>query len=103
MPLNGLKQPTYTACGQDCGSCGCLGDLCPGCEAAGGRIFHSPEGCPICRCVRGEKGLRHCGVCGEIPCRIWRDTRAPALSDKAFAADIRQRVENLKRRPDGRA
>ena len=46
------RQQTFTVCGQDCGSCGCLGGLCPGCEAAGGRVFHSPEGCPIYRCVR---------------------------------------------------
>lgn len=91
------RQQTFTVCGQDCGSCGCLGGLCPGCEAAGGQVFHSPEGCPIYRCVREEKGFRDCGQCGEIPCRIWQDTRDPAVSDEAFAADIRLRVDNLKR------
>ena len=69
----------------------------PGCEAAGGQVFHSPEGCPIYRCVREEKGFRDCGQCREIPCRIWQDTRDPAVSDEAFAADIRLRVDNLKR------
>lgn len=81
-------------CGSDCVSCGCYGDLCPGCNACKGRVFHAPNGCPIYLCM-DQKGLSSCGECSERPCAVWRSTRDPNLSDAEFEKTIENRLAAL--------
>jgi len=53
-------------CGLDCGRCDWRERMnCPGCQAADGHMFHGD--CPIALCSI-EKGLPHCGACGQLPC-----------------------------------
>lgn len=86
-----------SCCGIDCGACECRGNLCVGCNACEGRVFHAPEGgvCPIYDCVRNKKGLAHCGQCREVPCTIWKNTRDPKFTDEEFAENMAERVRNL--------
>lgn len=67
------EQPIMSVCGTDCRSCYCFGNMCNGCSACEGKVFHAPEGkaCPIYDCVRNEKELHDCGKCKEVPCQIW--------------------------------
>lgn len=87
-----------SVCGTDCGMCYCFGKMCDGCNACEGKVFHAPEGkaCPIYDCVRNEKTLHDCGKCGEIPCKIWLDTRDPKYSDEEFNENVAGRVKRLK-------
>lgn len=93
-----LASRGLSVCGTDCSACGCYGNLCQGCIACSGRVFHAPEGraCAIYTCVVEEKGLKHCGECGEIPCQIWMSTRDPKYSDEEFAETVKTRVQALK-------
>ena len=38
-----------SCCGTDCSKCGCFGNMCKGCSASLGKVFHAPDGqaCPI--------------------------------------------------------
>ena len=87
-----------SACGTDCSACGLLGNMCQGCNAAKGKVFHAPEGkpCPIYACCVNKHRCATCGDCAEVPCALWRATRDPSLSDEAFEASIQTRVVNLK-------
>ncbi len=87
-----------TVCGQVCGDCDFYQKDCPGCNESGGKVFFVPEGkvCPIYACAANRKRLTHCGLCGEAPCQLWRDTRDPALSDQAFEEGLAHRTERLK-------
>ena len=85
-----------SVCGADCSSCACFGALCKGCNAHEGKVFHSPEGCPIHRCVRSEKHLHNCGKCDQAPCEIWRKTRDPKFTDVEFERNIAERIGRLK-------
>lgn len=87
-----------SVCGTDCGSCYCYGEMCSGCNACEGKVFHSPEGCAIYQCVIHEKGLEHCGKCKELPCGIWKATRDPKYSDEEFEKNIAQRMQMLEKK-----
>lgn len=87
-----------SACGTDCAACPLHGEVCRGCNASMGRVFHAPEGkaCPIYACCCGKRRYATCGDCADVPCDLWRATRDPALSDAAFEASILDRLRNLK-------
>lgn len=87
-----------SACGTDCADCPLHGDMCPGCNAVKGKVFHAPEGaaCPLFACCANRHRYATCGECGELPCALMRATRDPNLSDAAFEESIRTRVGNLK-------
>ncbi|MCR5249251.1 MAG: hypothetical protein K6E50_01445 [Lachnospiraceae bacterium] len=36
---NGL----ISCCGSDCSTCYCYGEMCKGCNAVCGKVFHAPE------------------------------------------------------------
>ena len=76
-------------CGLDCGRCDCRAKTnCPGCQAAGGRMFWGE--CQVATCCMG-KGLAHCGKCDEFPCDV--------LKEFAYSkehGDNGQRIERLK-------
>ena len=90
---------TMSCCGTDCSQCSYAGTNCPGCTASQGRPFYSPDTpCPIYRCAVLENKRPSCASCRELPCSTWHATRDPQLTDEAFAAGIRERVEHLKQR-----
>lgn len=91
------SQRDLSCCGTDCSTCGCDEEMCPGCNACRGKVFHAPAGkaCPIYECVVNEKGLEHCGQCPHLPCDIWKHTRDPIFTDKEFAENIAERVGRL--------
>ena len=41
--------------------------------------------------------MQNCGECGEVPCKIWFDTRDPKFSDEEFNENIAMRVQALKK------
>lgn len=86
-----------TVCGQVCGECDFYQKDCAGCNESVGKVFHAPAGkaCPIYACAANRKHLTHCGLCGEAPCQLWRDTRDPALSDQEFEKDLIRRLKQL--------
>lgn len=86
-----------SCCGTDCSKCGCLGNMCKGCNASLGKVFHAPKGkaCPIYECSIHQKGMKGCGECAYVPCEIWRKTRDPSFSDEEFEQNIRERIERL--------
>ena len=93
------KQESISVCGTDCSACGCFGQMCNGCNACEGKVFHAPEGqaCPIYDCVKNTKGMRHCGQCGEVPCKIWLATRDPKYTDEEFQENVAARVQMLRK------
>ncbi len=91
------KKTLVSVCGTDCSACFCFGNMCQGCNACEGKVFHAPEGkaCPIYECVRNKKGLHDCGKCAEVPCGIWYQTRDPKYTDEEFEENVAMRVKAL--------
>ncbi len=89
-----------SCCGMDCSQCGLRGNLCVGCNAACGKVFHAPEGkeCPIYYCSRIKNGFKSCGECDKLPCDIILGTRDPNLSDEEFMKTVEERVSRLKKK-----
>lgn len=98
------KADLISCCGSDCGSCGCYGNLCKGCNAVSGKVFHAPEGkeCPIYDCSRVKNAFQSCGECGKLPCALILETRDPSLSEEEFMKTVSDRVDRLRgREADG--
>lgn len=91
-----------SVCGTDCTKCGCYGNMCAGCNELNGKVFHAPKGeaCPIYRCAVNKNKYANCAGCDRLPCDVWRATKDPSMTEEAFAANIAERVGNL--RPDGK-
>jgi hypothetical protein len=89
-------------CGLYCGECPLLGKQCTGCGNVEGRPFwtsYMKDGiCPLHDCCQNTKKLEHCGLCEELPCKVFNELRDPDLSDQAFAESLSARVKNLKAR-----
>ena len=87
-----------SCCGSDCGACYCYGDMCMGCSAVHGKVFHAPEGkeCPIYHCCRTEHGFSSCGECEKLPCALILGTRDPSLSEEEFMKTVEDRVKRLR-------
>ena len=91
-----------TVCGVYCSSeCHAFNEECAGCNQLAGKVSWAPEigqeCCPLYTCVVG-KGFQTCAECAEVPCEIWLvETKNPAVSEAAFAAEVKRRVSNLKR------
>ncbi len=95
-----LLSDTLSCCGTECTKCSCYGNLCKGCNASLGKVFHAPEGraCPIYECSVNQKKCRTCRECGSVPCDIWRTTKDPSFSEEEFEKNIQERIERLKKR-----
>lgn len=89
---------SLSVCGTDCSTCYCFGNMCPGCNACSGKVFHVPDGktCAIYDCTVNQKKLKNCGSCSSAPCDIWMKTRDPKYSDEEFSANIKMRMDALK-------
>ncbi len=88
-----------SVCGVNCSTdCKAYRTECAGCNELQGKVswaeFYGKEHCPIYECAMAL-GLSSCGECGEVPCRIWYDTKNPDVTDEEFEADIRSRLKNL--------
>lgn len=85
-------------CGIDCGACYCYGEMCKGCNQCKGQVFYKKEGqtCELYQCVKDQKKYPHCGMCKEVPCTIWKETRDPKYTDEEFQNLIDKRINILK-------
>jgi hypothetical protein len=94
-----MLNPCGHKCENDCPYIETVG--CTGCVTLQGKVFWAAstetKTCPIYACAVG-RGYDDCGACPELPCKIWMETRDPSFSDEFFAADIKQRISNLKRK-----
>lgn len=93
------EKELVSVCGTDCSVCDCFGKICKGCSSCEGKVFHAPEGksCLIYDCVRNNRHMQNCGKCGEVPCKIWFDTRDPKFSDEEFNENVAMRVQALQK------
>lgn len=87
-----------SCCGNDCRSCSCYDNLCPGCNESYGKVFHAPTGkaCSIYSCSVQKHKFTNCADCDQLPCSIWKATKDPSFSDEAFEQNIQERVKNLR-------
>ena len=92
------KEDLISCCGTDCAACYCYGEMCQGCSAVYGKVFHAPEGkeCPVYACCRIQNGFLSCGECGKLPCELILGTRDPHLSEEEFMQTVSDRVKRLK-------
>lgn len=90
---------TISVCGTQCAACYCYGELCQGCNACEGKVFHMPDGetCAIYECTVHTKKFKDCGACEAAPCEIWLRTRDPKFSDEEFDRNIKERMQMLKK------
>ena len=91
------RKSRISVCGTDCSVCYCYGNMCNGCNACEGKVFHPPEGCSIYQYVIHNKNLENCGKCKDAPCEIWRATRDPKYSDEEFEKNIAERMQTLRK------
>lgn len=92
-----------SCCGSDCSTCYCYGEMCKGCNAVCGKVFHAPDGkeCPIYYCCRIQNGFRSCGECDKLPCDLILGTRDPSMSEEEFMKNVDERVKRLRGECDG--
>ena len=58
-------------CGFDCSTCDCMTQMgCPGCLAAGGKLFWGE--CTGAKCCIA-RGHEHCGQCADFPCTVVKE------------------------------
>ena len=89
-------------CGLYCGTCEYLGNQCQGCGHEQGKPFWTKEvgieACLMYDCCVNVKHLEHCGMCDDLPCKIFLLIRDPSLSDEEFEKSLMERQEDLKKR-----
>ena len=91
-------------CGMYCKDCGFLGKQCSGCGYVEGKPFWTsemnPPICPIYDCCVNNMQLEHCGLCSNLPCKIFLDLRDPSMSEEEFQQSLQQRQSELQKRKD---
>ena len=74
-----MEVQMFSPCGTVCDDCdwfkGEKQPQCPGCEAVEGKPFWGA--CETYACVM-ERGVEHCGVCGEFPCEDFMSRYDPS-------------------------
>lgn len=90
-----------SACGANCLECRFYKNLCSGCFNVKGQPFWTADifedkNCPLYKCSLNEKGLKHCGDCGDLPCNIFSEMKDPEMSDDEHKKSIDKRVKALK-------
>lgn len=82
-------------CGANCLLCGCYGNLCKGCNASGGAVFHTGnKPCAIYSCAQRSMNKNCCG-CEKSPCEVWHNTRDPKFTDEQFSRNVELRIRTL--------
>lgn len=61
-----------------------------------------PNVCPVYVCAR-ERGLQHCGVCGEFPCILLVAFAAVGRDDRIHSAELRALIGDVAWREQRRA
>ena len=92
------RNEMISCCGSDCSACTCYGNMCKGCNALCGKVFHALGGkaCPIYDCCRIQNGFHSCGECEKLPCDLILGTRDPSLSEEEFMKTVEERVKRLR-------
>lgn len=87
-----------SCCGLDCSTCYCFGEMCKGCNALCGKVFHVPDGkaCVIYHCCKTQNGYDSCKECDKLPCDLILGTRDPNMSEEEFMKSVDERVKRLK-------
>ena len=76
-------------CGAYCGVCEWKEKTnCPGCQKSRSKMFWGE--CSVAKCAI-EKGLKHCGLCSELPCE-----KLQRAFDDLEHGDNGERLINLK-------
>ncbi|MGQ9620752.1 MAG: DUF3795 domain-containing protein [Bacteroidales bacterium] len=91
-----------SACGLICSNCEYYQTPCAGCYAVRGSTFWAIEMmpsqvCPLFDCVVNKKGLKSCGECDELPCKLFTEMKDSSVSDEEHIRMIGVRVERLKK------
>jgi hypothetical protein len=89
-----------SVCGVNCIECDYFKKSeCLGCSEIKGQVwwasYVSATVCPIYTCVEDKK-IDDCGMCSEMPCKLWRELKDPSHTDEQHEAGINERVENLR-------
>jgi hypothetical protein len=50
--------------------------------------------------VDNQKQLEHCGLCEDLPCKMFLELRDPNMSDEEFHESLKARQEALRRRTE---
>lgn len=90
----------FGPCGINCETCYDYKSNCSGCRSTEGKAYWTSysglDVCPIYRCCTESRGHSSCGECSKLPCQLFYDTRDPAVSAEAHAADVLLRVGRLR-------
>jgi hypothetical protein len=89
-----------SACGLICDTCEFYNTTCTGCHAVKGSTFWAKEMmpskvCPLYDCSVNKKGLKDCGECSELPCKLFRDMKDPNSTEEQHLRSISERVARL--------
>lgn len=95
--MNGL----LSVCGCECSDCDYFEKKeCKGCNQVQGKVwwigYVNAASCPIYDCVNNTKKVDSCGLCSELPCKLWYDLKDPNLTDEQHNQSIVERAERLK-------
>jgi len=85
-----------SACGLICDNCQFFSKECEGCHAAKGKPFwtafkNNVSVCSIYDCSVNRKGLKDCGLCDSLPCRIYFDLKDPNITEEQHLESIKAR------------
>lgn len=93
-------------CGLYCGTCEYFEKQCEGCGHVKGKPFWvshiGVDVCALYNCCVNQKHLEHCGQCGELPCKTFKNQADPSLSpEEAKESLLKRQRELLKRKEIG--
>ncbi len=93
-------EKSISCCGIVCPECQYYPNDCAGCPALRGKVFWlqyvEAEVCPIYQCCVGEKKLKHCGLCSELPCEHWKRFEDPNMTAEERVEGEKRQISLLK-------
>ena len=100
MTVKNLASP----CGLYCGTCEYLGKNCQGCGNIQGKPFWTEKMniniCPLYDCCVNNNTLEHCGICSNLPCKLFKSFYDPSLSPVEAEKSIASRQNELLKRKE---
>ncbi len=91
-------------CGTYCPDCRFYAVKCAGCGAVKGKPFwvkeYNREVCRMYGCCVNEHKLEHCGMCGELPCKIFTESSDPSETPEQARISRANRINALKLRKE---
>ena len=90
-----------SACGLICNECEFYNKTCTGCHAVKGSTFWALEMmpakvCPLYDCSVNKNGLKDCGGCADLPCKMFREMKDPNSTDEEHLRMLGVRSERLR-------